>query len=181
MTYPNSTPGRDDRASLGTLVSSLSQNVSTLLRDEIALAKAEVSESAKRGATGGGLLAATAMLLLMVWLLLTWAAVYGLTDGTGLPLWASFLIVAAVYLVIAIILAFVAKRHLDKAKGPQQAQKAAEETKQILAGLKPAGSSSPTPGSAAPTLSAPAPSTPAPSTPAPTPTPTAVGDTPTGP
>ena len=179
MTYPNGNPGRDERASLGALVSSLSQNVSTLVRDEIALAKAEVSESAKRGATGGGLLAATAMLVMMVWLLLTWAAVYGLTDGPGLPLWASFLIVAAVYLVIAVILAFVAKRHLEQAKGPQQAQKAAEETKQILSGLKPATSSPSGPGSAAPGLSAPpAPApVPAPSSPAPT----TVGDTSTGP
>ena len=137
MAHPNGTAGRDERASLGQLVSSLTENVSTLVREEIALAKAEMSESAKRGATGAALLAVVATLLGMVGLLLTWAAVYGLTAGTGLPLWASFLIVAAVYLVIAIIMGFIASRQLKKARGPEQAQRAAEETKEILNGLKP--------------------------------------------
>jgi hypothetical protein len=62
-----------------------------------------VAESAKRGATGGGLLGVTVGLLALIALLVTFAAVYGLSDGTGLPLWASFLIVAGVYLVIAAI------------------------------------------------------------------------------
>ncbi|MFZ0325214.1 MAG: phage holin family protein [Actinomycetes bacterium] len=137
MATTNGTPKRDDRASMGQLVSSLAQQVSTLVREEIELAKAEMSASAKRGATGAGLLAVTVALLTMTGILVTWAAVYGLSDGTGLPLWASFLIVAAVYLVVAVIIAFIAVRQLKKARGPEQAQAAAEETKQILTGLKP--------------------------------------------
>ena len=174
MAHPNGTAGRDERASLGQLVSSLTENVSTLVREEIALAKAEMSESAKRGATGAALLAVVATLLGMVGLLLTWAAVYGLTAGTGLPLWASFLIVAAVYLVIAIIMGFIASRQLKKARGPEQAQRAAEETKGILNGLKPKPA---TPAASPTTPTTPtSPTTPATTEPAP-----AAATTPTSP
>jgi len=157
MAHPNGTAGRDERASLGQLVSSLTENVSTLVREEIALAKAELSESAKRGATGAALLAVVATLLGMVGLLLTWAAVYGLTAGTGLPLWASFLIVAGCYLVIAIIMAFIASRQLKKARGPEQAQRAAEETKEILNGLKPKPATPPATPTTTATAATPAP------------------------
>lgn len=137
MTYPNGSGPGDERASLGQLVSSLAANVSTLVRDEIALAKAELAESAKRGATGGGLIAVTIGLIALAVLLLTFGAVYGLSAGTGLPLWSSFLIIAGVYLVAAAIVAFLAKRQLEQARGPQQAAKAHQDTTQILGGLVP--------------------------------------------
>jgi hypothetical protein len=137
MANANGTRRDDERASLGQLVSSLADNVSTLVRDEIALAKAEMQESGKRFAAGGGLLGGALGLLVMVFLLITFAIVYGLSDGTGLPLWASFLIVGLVYLVIALILAFAGRKQLEKARGPEKANEAANETKQILTGLVP--------------------------------------------
>jgi membrane protein implicated in regulation of membrane protease activity len=159
-------PRRDDeRASLGQLVASLADNVSTLVRDEIALAKAEMQEAGKRFAAGGGLLAAAVFLLVMVFLLVTFAIVYGLSDGTGLPLWASFLIVGLVYLVIALILAFAGRKQLEKARGPEKASEAANETKQILSGLVP--KTGPDTGEVPPAGSPGAP-TPAPATSSPT-------------
>jgi len=137
MTQENGSGPGDERASLGQLVSSLAANVSALVRDEIALAKAELAESARRGAAGGGLIAATVSLIGLAVLLLTFGAVYGLSAGTGLPLWSCFLIIAGVYLVAAAIVAFIAKRQLEQARGPQQAAKAHQETTQILGGLVP--------------------------------------------
>jgi hypothetical protein len=175
MVNLNGARDSDERASLGQLVGSLADNVSTLVRDEIALAKAEIGESAKRGAVGGALLAATAALLIMVWLLLSFAAVYGLSAGTGLALWASFLIVALVYLLIALIVAFIGSRQLKKARGPALASEAANETKEILTGLKPT-----LPGAATSDGAPTAPSG-AQAGPPDVPTPTTAGGTPTVP
>ena len=130
-------PEADERPTLGALVATITRELSLLVRGEIDLAKAEMRQSARNGATGGGLLAVAAALALMVGILVTWAAVYGLTDGTGLPLWASFLIVAAVYLVVAVILGYVGVRTLQKARGPEQAVAEAQKTKGILQGVVP--------------------------------------------
>jgi Putative Actinobacterial Holin-X, holin superfamily III len=130
-------PEADERPTLGALVATITRELSLLVRGEIDLAKAEMRQSARNGAAGGGLLAVAAALALMVGILLTWAAVYGLADGTGLPLWASFLIVAAVYLVVAGILGYVGVRTLQKARGPEQAVAEAQKTKGILQGVVP--------------------------------------------
>lgn len=125
------------RASIGQLVGALAENVSTLVRDEMALAKSELQESLRRSAKAGALLGVAAVLGLVVFLLVTWALAYGLADGTDLPLWATFLIVAGAYLVIAAILAFAGKRQLERARGPQAATREASTTRRILQRLRP--------------------------------------------
>jgi hypothetical protein len=75
----------------------------------------------------------------------TWAAVYGLAAGTGLPLWASFLIVAGVYLLVAVILGLVGVMSLRKAKGPEQAMAEMQRTKEILEGVVPTSAPPPNP------------------------------------
>lgn len=127
----------DDRPTLGALVATMTRELSLLIRGEIDLVKAELRRSAQNGARGGGLLAAAGVLLAMVWLLLTFGAVYGLAAGTGLPLWASFLIVGGVYLVIAAVLAFIGVRALQKVKGPEQAMAEMQRTKEIMTGVVP--------------------------------------------
>jgi hypothetical protein len=118
---------------LGELVAGASRDLSTLVRTELELAKAEMKESARNGATGGGLAAAAVGLLVMAGVLASFAAVYGLNQV--LPVWASFLIVAGAYLLVAAILGFLAYRHFARVKGPERAiaQNAA-----TLAALKPA-------------------------------------------
>jgi uncharacterized membrane protein YqjE len=130
----------DDRPTLGALVTDITRELSLLVRGEIELAKAEMRESARNGAQGAGMLAVAAALAAMVGLLVTWAAVYGLTDGTGLPLWASFLIVAAVYLLVAVIVGAAGARSLQRARGPEQAKVEMQRTKDILAGAVPSAS-----------------------------------------
>jgi hypothetical protein len=118
-------------------VADIAGELSQLVRGEIDLAKAEIQDSVRNGATGGALLAGAAGLLAIVGLLATWAAVYGLSDGTGLPLWASFLIVAAVYLLIAALLALLGVHSLRKAKGPEQAVAEMQRTKEIVQSIPP--------------------------------------------
>lgn len=129
--------GIDQRPSLGTLVADIANDLSQLIRGEIDLAKTEMKESARRGATGGALLAITAALLIMVGLLVTWAFVYGLEDGTGWALWICFLTVAGVYLVIGIIVAIIGVMSLRRAQGPQQAAAEFQRTKEIIAAIPP--------------------------------------------
>lgn len=127
----------DDRPSLGTLVAGITAEFSALVRGEIALAKAEVRESAKAGAAGAILFVIAGVLLAMVWLLVTWAVVYVLVEVADLPVWASFLIVAGFYLLVAIILGAVGAFRLKKARGPEQAKAELERTKQIIESLPP--------------------------------------------
>jgi uncharacterized membrane protein YqjE len=127
----------DDRPSLGTLVAGITAELSALVRGEIELAKAEMRESAKAGAAGAVLFVVAGVLLAMVWLLVTWAVVYVLVEVADLPTWASFLIVAGFYLVIAIILGAVGYFRLKKARGPEMAQAEMQRTKQIVGSLPP--------------------------------------------
>ena len=75
--------------------------------------------------------------LAMVWLLVTWAVVYVLVEVADLPTWASFLIVAGFYLLVAIILGTVGYFRLKKARGPEMAQAEMQRTKQIVESLPP--------------------------------------------
>lgn len=134
----------DQRPSLGSLVADIANELRSLIRGEVDLAKAEVKDSVRRGATGGILLAAAVVVLVVVGFLFTWGAVYGLSEGTGLPLWASFLIIGAVYLVIAVLLAFLGISSLKKARGPEQAVAELQLTKEIVASLPPNSPPAPT-------------------------------------
>jgi len=75
----------------------LGGQVSSLVRDEIALAKAELVTDARQAAMGGGLLSGSAVVGHTAWLTAAAAAVAGLS--LVLPVWAAALIVAGVLAV----------------------------------------------------------------------------------
>ena len=127
----------EDRPSPGTLVAGITGELSTLVRSEIELAKAELRESAKRGAAGGILFAVAAGILLTVWLLLTFALVYVLMEVADLPGWASFLIISGVYILIAAILIGIGVLQFQKARGPERAKAELQRTRQIVESLPP--------------------------------------------
>jgi uncharacterized membrane protein YqjE len=127
----------DDRPSLGTLVAGITAELSALVRGEIELAKAEVKESAKAGAAGAILFVVAGVLLAMVWLLVTWAVVYVLVEVADLPVWASFLIVAGFYLLVAVILGAVGYFRLKAARGPEMAKAEMQRTRQIVESIPP--------------------------------------------
>ena len=127
----------DERPSLGTLVAGITTELSTLVRNEIELAKAEVRESFKRGASGSILFIVAAVLMAMVWLLVTFALVYVLIEVADLPAWASFLIVAGAYLLVVVILVLVGSLQVKKARGPERAKAEIQRTKQIVESLPP--------------------------------------------
>ena len=117
--------------SLGQLVSKVTTNVSSLVRLEIELAKAELSAQARQGAAGGGMLVAAAGRGGLALLVLSFAAVYGLAQV--MPVWAAFLVVAGVYLLVAVLLGLLAVRQFKAVKGPERAIAQAEQTRDLLA------------------------------------------------
>jgi len=122
---------------LGQLVADATHDVSSIMRSEIALAKAEIGADAKKAGLGAGLFAVAGVFALMALILLLIAAAYGLA-AAGLALWLSFLIVAGVLLLVGVILALVGKSSFSKIKGkPERAIKNAQDT---IAAIRPSSS-----------------------------------------
>lgn len=131
LSDPLSEPGRRaEQESLGSLMSQLSHDLSTLIRQEIALAKAELSETAKNAGKGAGMLAGAGVAGHFVLLFLSialWAGL-GAVIGTG---WAA-LIVAGVWAIIAAVLAVLGKKNLDQAQGAPQTAETLKEVPDAL-------------------------------------------------
>jgi hypothetical protein len=126
----------DAGRSLGQLVASATAELSALVHDEIALAKAELRQDAKRAGIGGGAIAAAGVLALFALPVLSFAAAYGI-HNLGLGLAWSFLIVGGAYLVIAGILGLFAVAKFKKIKKPEKTISSAKETASVLHSVKP--------------------------------------------
>ena len=116
---------------IGKLVADASRDISSLLRNEIALAKSELKVSVKNGGTGLGLFGAAAFLGVMALIMLSVAFAY-LLSMTGLHLAWCFLIVFGAYLLLAGLLAFAGVRKVKKVRAPERAIHQAQETTTIL-------------------------------------------------
>jgi len=119
---------------LGQLVADATHDLSSIIRSEIALAKAEIGADAKKAGVGAGMFAVAGLFAFLALILLPIAAAYGLV-AAGLAPWLSFLLVAVVLLVLGAILAVIGKSRLSKIKGkPERAIKNAQDT---IAAIKP--------------------------------------------
>jgi len=107
---------RDDRPSIGELVSTLSEKMSTLIRSEIALAKAEMAEKAKHAGVGLGLFAGAGVLAFWGTGLLIATIVLGIAEG--LPAWLAALIVTVLVFAVAALLGVIGKKQLDRGTPP---------------------------------------------------------------
>jgi hypothetical protein len=114
--------------SLGQLVADATHDISSIVRNEVALAKAEVGADAKKAAAGAGMFAAAGVLSFLALIMLLVAAANGLV-AAGLAPWVAYLIVAGVLLLLGLILAVVGKSSVGKIKGkPERTIKNAQET-----------------------------------------------------
>jgi uncharacterized membrane protein YqjE len=100
----------------GELVKDLASQTSTLVRQEIRLAQAEVTEKGKVAGKGLGMLAGAAVAALLGLGALTTVLIVAL-DG-ALPLWLSALIITVLWLVIAAVLAGAGKKALQASTPP---------------------------------------------------------------
>jgi hypothetical protein len=125
MTDPTPSERRAASSSLGDLLGEVTRDLSALMRQEIRLAKAEVTESATASAKGAGLLGGAGYAASMVVLFLSialWAALSTLVGGG----WAG-VIVAVVWAVIAVILYVVGRQQLKKVQGAPQTVETMQE------------------------------------------------------
>lgn len=120
-----------EEPTIGRLVAEASRDISSLIQNEIALAKSELKVSVKAGGTGVGLFAVAAFLGLLAVIMLSVAFAYFI-QMTGLHLAWSFLIVFGAYLLIAALLAFVGFRKVKKVRAPERAIHQAQETKTVF-------------------------------------------------
>ena len=123
MTSPQESPER----TIGQLVADATHDVSTIVRNEIALAKAEVTADVKKAGQGAGMFAGAAFvgLLGLIFLFHTIVAVLDI----WLPEWAGYLITTALLFVVAGVLALVGRSSMKMMKGkPERTIKNAQET-----------------------------------------------------
>jgi len=116
---PNSTsntttdPGlrTENDTSVGGLLQRLTYEVPSLITKELALAKAEISESFRATKAGAGSVATGGAVLLGGFIVLLMSAVYGLSNVV--ELWLAALIVGAVVVVIGIIMVSAGKKKFE--------------------------------------------------------------------
>jgi H+/Cl- antiporter ClcA len=119
---------------IGRLVNDASRDISTLISKEIQLAKSELKVSVKLGITGVVFFVAAAFIAVLAIIMLSVALAYFINwNGDGLDLHWAFLIVFALYLVVAGLLVLLGVKKVKKAGPPEQA---IEQGKQIPAALK---------------------------------------------
>lgn len=127
---------RTDGRTLGQLVAAATAEMSALVHEEIALAKAELRQDVKRAGVGGGAVAVAGVLGLFAVPVLSFAAAYGI-HNLGLGLAWSFLIVGGAFLVVAALLALLALAKFKKIKKPELSIASARQTAQALQNVKP--------------------------------------------
>ncbi|GAB3617040.1 phage holin family protein [Okibacterium endophyticum] len=109
---------RAARTSLGDLLSEVSRDISTLMRQEVQLAKAELTESATRAGKGAGMLGGAAYAAMMAVLFVSIAAWWGLGHLIG-NAWSG-LVIAVIWGVVALILYLNGRKKLASVTGAPQ-------------------------------------------------------------
>ncbi len=126
-------PVQDTDPTIGRLVSDASRDLSSLIRNEIRLAKSEIQISVKAGGLGIAMFVAAGFFAMMALIMLSVAIAYFINwNGKGLSLHWAFLIVFGFYLLVAAVLGLVGVRKVKKVRAPEKALAQANETKQIL-------------------------------------------------
>ncbi len=116
-----------DGQSVGELLRELSAETSTLVRQEVQLAKVELTKKAKQAGKGGRLLAGAAVMGLA--LLGAFTAFLIAVIALVVPVWLSALIVTLLYAAIAGGLTLAGKKALQQA-GPPKPEQAIDSVKE---------------------------------------------------
>lgn len=120
-------------SSIGDLVGDIAADLSTLIRQEVDLAKAEAQESARQAGKGAGLLSAAGLggwfALLFASIALWWWI------GTGLDsLGWSAVVVAVIWAIVAAVLAVMGRKQLKNMTGMSRTVETAKAVPEALKG-----------------------------------------------
>jgi uncharacterized membrane protein YqjE len=102
--------------SIGELLKQLSEETSTLVRQELALARAELEQQGKRAGMGAGMLGGAGVAGLLTLGALT-ATLIGVLD-TAMAFWLAALIVTVVWAAVAGVLALQGRNKIQQATPP---------------------------------------------------------------
>lgn len=125
-----------DGRSIGQLFASATAEVSALVHDEIALAKAELRQDAKRAMFGTGAFVGALAVAFFSVPMLSMAAAYWI-HSSGLGLGWSFLIVGGAFVLVALLLSLFGVLKFKKVKKPERSIASAKQTAAVLAKAKP--------------------------------------------
>jgi hypothetical protein len=101
-------------ASLGDLFSRLTADLSKLMRDEVELAKVEINGAVQEARTAGVSIGIAGFLGLMAFVMLSFAAAWGLSEVV--PEGVAFLIVGAAYGLVALVALALGRQRLKAVK-----------------------------------------------------------------
>jgi hypothetical protein len=128
-TFPPLTRRTED--TLGALVADASRDLSSLVRQEIALAKAELRVDLRNAAAGGAMFGAAAFLGLLAVVLLSITLALFLA-WLGLETWVAFLVVTVFFLLVAGVLVLIGKRTVAKVGPPERTIRTSKDTATFL-------------------------------------------------
>lgn len=131
MTDATPSEQKAESTSLGDLLGEVTSDLSTLMRQELALAKAELKQSATRAGRGAGMLGGAGYAALMAVFFLSVALWWALGYLTGLG-WSA-VIVAVIWAVIALVLFLTGRTQLKNIEG---APRTVESIKRIPDAVK---------------------------------------------
>jgi UDP-N-acetylmuramyl pentapeptide phosphotransferase/UDP-N-acetylglucosamine-1-phosphate transferase len=120
------------QTSIGDLLGEVTQDLSTLMRQEVELAKAEMRQEARKAGKAAGMFTAAGVAGFMVLLFLSCALWWALSNVMDQG-WAA-LIVAVIWAVIGAILYSVARRRAREIRGLQQTAETVREVPDALKG-----------------------------------------------
>jgi hypothetical protein len=124
-------PGSIGDRSLGDLISEVTQDLSTLMRQELELAKAELQQSATRAGKGAAMLGGAGLAGYFVLLFASLALWWAIGSATGLG-WSA-VVVAVIWGVIGAVLYAAGRNSLKSVRG---IPKTADTVKRIPEALK---------------------------------------------
>jgi uncharacterized membrane protein YqjE len=126
-------PNEQNDKSLAELLNDFGKEMTTLLHQELELAKAEIRAKGNRLGAGAGLLGIAAVAAFLALGAFTTCAIVALSEAV--PLWLAALIVALLLLVVAALLGLLGRADIQRASPPVPEQ-AVESTKENMAWLK---------------------------------------------
>lgn len=127
LTDPHALPGDP---SLGDLVKDATAQMSTLVRAEVELARAEITRDVKKGLTGSVFFIAALVVLFYS----TFFFFFFLAEllDVWLQHWAAYLIVFGIMLVVTVALALLGYLRVRRIRGPRQTIESVRETREAL-------------------------------------------------
>ncbi|MFE2261739.1 phage holin family protein [Streptomyces griseosporeus] len=139
MSAPDGSPVGAER-SIGQLFASATTELSALVHDEIALAKAQLKQDVKRGAASGGAFSAAGVVFVFSLPMLNFALAYGIRTWSHWNLAVCFLLSFAANVLVAGLLALIGivfAKKAQKGKGPQKVAASMKESAGVLQKAKP--------------------------------------------